>query len=149
MDAVQPLMQYGQDVVFGLSMMAIVLLFNGYLYSLAMVFHAWLVRSTQGHSRFLAICAFVGCVLILAVVQIVDIGIWAAGTHLTGLIPNIAQAILYSGSCFTTIGIYSDMLPTAWKATPLFIAFSGLFSFAWATSIMMTMASSLKTKLGS
>lgn len=147
MEAVQPIVQFGQDIVFGLGMMAIVLLFNGYLYSLTMVLHARLTQHPNCHSSFLAICVFVGCVLLLAIIQIVDIAIWATGTHTTGLIPNLTQAILYSGSCFTTIGLYSDMLPVDWKATPLFIAFSGLFSFAWATSIMMTMAASLKTKL--
>lgn len=148
MGFLQPLIfEFGRDLIFGLSMMAVVLLFNGYLYSLTMVLHAHLVKNTQAHSSFFATCAFVGCVLLLAIIQIIDIAIWAAGLHLSGLISDAAKSILYSGSCFTTIGIYSDMLPTGWKSTPLFIAFSGLFSFAWASSVMMTMATSLKTKL--
>ena len=58
---------------------------------------------------------------------------------LLGLVLNPIEAILFAGSTYTTIGFISNIMPFEWKVLPLFIAFSGLFSVAWTTSIMIGM----------
>jgi hypothetical protein len=52
---------------------------------------------------------------------------------------NVVAAIIFSGSCYTTVGFAPDSLPFGWKSLAFFIAFTGLFSLAWTTSVMINM----------
>ena len=54
------------------------------------------------------------------------------------------DALLFAGSCYTTVGFESDNLLEGWKSFAFFISFSGLFSLAWTTSIMIGMTSTYK-----
>jgi hypothetical protein len=55
------------------------------------------------------------------------------------------QALLFAGSCYTTVGFVSDVLPIGWKSLAFFIAFTGLFSLAWTTSVMIGMTNTYKS----
>lgn len=132
----------GRDVLFGLSVMAIVLVFNGLCYTRVLFWYRKVASNVSSENSLVAIMLFVASVLALAFVQLGAILVWALALFHTDLIPTRAMAILFSGSCYTTIGVFEDVLPAGWRLVALFIAFSGLFSFAWATSIMMSMANS-------
>jgi hypothetical protein len=136
------LYELGRDVLFGLSMMALVLVFNGLCYTRVLFWYRKATSNASSENSLGAIVLFVASVLALAIVQLCAIMIWALALFHTDLIPTRAMAILFSGSCYTTIGVFEDLLPSGWRLVALFIAFSGLFSFAWATSIMMSMANS-------
>ena len=56
-----------------------------------------------------------------------------------GLMGDALSAIIFSGSCYTTVGFAPDSLPYGWKSLAFFIAFTGLFSLAWTTSVMINM----------
>ena len=75
----------------------------------------------------------------IALIHVIEVLIWALLTHQLGLLTNINDAILFAGSCYTTLGIVQDILPNGWKSLAFIIAFSGLFSLAWTTSIMIDM----------
>ncbi|MEA9566922.1 MULTISPECIES: hypothetical protein [unclassified Polynucleobacter] len=77
--------------------------------------------------------------IIIALIHICEIFIWAAMLFWLDLIPSGVNAILFAGSCYTTVGFISDILPYGWKTMAFFIAFSGLFSIAWTTSTMIGM----------
>ena len=66
----------------------------------------------------------------LIMVQTLAIAVWALMLRVMGLIDDPLDAILFAGSCYTTIGIVSDVMPPGWKLLALFIALSGLFSIA-------------------
>lgn len=136
------LYELGRDALFGFSMMALVLLFNGLCFTRVLFWYRKMATKTSTEGAVGAIGLFVTSVLMLSLVQLCAILMWAFALFHADLIPTRALAILFSGSCYTTIGIFSDLLPVGWKSVALFIAFSGLFSFAWATSIMMSMANS-------
>ncbi|MFZ9616396.1 MAG: ion channel [Fluviibacter sp.] len=139
--AIDPLLyELGRDALFGLSMMAVVLTFNGMCFTRVLFWYRKMAARTSSETNLGAIFLFVTSVLMLAIVQLCAILIWAVALFHNDLIPTRSMAILFSGSCYTTIGVFSDLLPQGWKSLALFIAFSGLFSFAWATSIMMSMA---------
>ncbi|MGI9142063.1 MAG: hypothetical protein ACR2IJ_02630 [Fluviibacter sp.] len=138
---IDPLLyELGRDAAFGLAMMAVVLSFNGVCFTRVLFMYRKMASWVSTSNTLGAIALFVISVLMLAIVQLVAILIWGLTLYHQGLIPTRAMAILFSGSCYTTIGVFSDLLPAGWKSLALFIAFSGLFSFAWATSIMMSMA---------
>ena len=65
--------------------------------------------------------------------------IWAFFLMMLGLISDALIAIIFSGSCYTTVGFAPDNLPHGWKSLAFFIAFTGLFSLAWTTSVMIGM----------
>ena len=141
---IDPLLyEFGRDIVFGLCVMSLVLMFNGICFTRVLFMYRKMAEWVETKSSLFGIVVFVFSVMLLALVQLAAILIWGMAIYKEGLIATPAMAILFSGSCYTTIGIFSDLLPPGWKSLALMMAFSGLFSFAWATSIMMSMADSL------
>ena len=64
---------------------------------------------------------------------------WAVFLFMLGLIDDGLTAIIFAGSCYTTVGFAADSLPYGWKTLAFFIAFTGLFSLAWTTSGLVSM----------
>lgn len=61
-----------------------------------------------------------------------------------GLMDDSVHALLFAGSCYTTVGFVPDTLPMGWKSLAFFISFSGLFCLAWTTSVMIGMTNTYK-----
>lgn len=139
--------QIFRDAAFGLIFLAIVLVINAIFFIRIFL---WFMKSSakldNGRSLGLVIL-FVIAVLMMSLVQIGSILIWTVALYGAGLIDDIRQAMLFAGSSYTTLGIFSDILPTGWKSLAFYIAFSGLFSFAIATSSMISMVSIITRKL--
>jgi len=74
-----------------------------------------------------------------ALIHIFEVLVWAGFLLGLGLMDDTLAAIIFSGSCYTTVGFAPDSLPHGWKSLAFFIAFTGLFSLAWTTSIMIGM----------
>lgn len=79
-------------------------------------------------------------IIYLIMVQVLAITIWALTLRVMDLINDPLDALLFAGSCYTTIGIVSDVMPPGWKMLALFIALSGLFSVALSTAAMLSMS---------
>jgi hypothetical protein len=82
--------------------------------------------------------------LFIALIHLTEIFIWAIYITQLKLIDNGIQALMFVGSCYTTVGFVPDILPSGWKSLAFFISFSGLFSIAWTTSGMIGMTNSYK-----
>lgn len=82
--------------------------------------------------------------IFIALIHIAEIAIWAVFILRMHLMEDGVAALLFSGSCYTTVGFIQDILPVGWKSLAFFISFSGLFSFAWTTSVMIVMTTSYK-----
>lgn len=139
--------QVFRDAAFGLGLLAIVLVLNTILFIRIFL---WFMKASAKLIKpcaFDLISLFVSAVLLMSLVQIGSILIWTIALFATGLIENIRLAMLFSGSSYTTLGIFSDVLPQGWKSVAFYIAFSGLFSFAIATSSMMSMLSIVTKRL--
>ncbi len=80
----------------------------------------------------------------IAIIHLTEIVIWMVYVHQLDLIDNAVQTLLFVGSCYTTVGFVEDLLPEGWKSLAFFISFSGLFSIAWTTSVMIGMTNSYK-----
>lgn len=131
-----------RELLFAFGVMAIIFIYLGYFLTLISASHA--IKShiyLQQKSYNLATLEFVQKMTYLALVQMGAVLIWTVAIYSTGLAKNLTNAFLFAGSCYTTIGIFNDVLPPAWRSLALIIAFSGLFAFAWCTSIMMSMTS--------
>ena len=78
-------------------------------------------------------------VMLLALVQLGAILIWAVLLRLFEVVDTPSRALLFAGSCYTTIGILSDITSEGWKLLAVFIAMSGIFSFALSTATALNM----------
>jgi len=139
--------QVFRDATFGLVFLSIVIVVNTILFVRIFI---WFMRACTRRSKpthFELIFLFVTGVLMMSLVQLGSILIWTVALYATGLIEDIRLAMLFSGSSYTTLGIFSDVLPKGWKSVAFYISFSGLFSFAIATSSMMSMLSIITKKL--
>lgn len=63
---------------------------------------------------------------------------------LLNLVTNPVDSLMFAGSCYTTVGFEVNILPLGWKSLAFFISFTGLFSLAWTTSIMIGMTDTYK-----
>jgi hypothetical protein len=146
-DLNQFLEQLIRDAVFGLGILAIVLVSNAYL---LVQIYLWFVKKCASLVHvppYKLIFLFVASIYVMSLVQLASILIWTAALFANALIDDIHLALLFAGSSYTTLGIYSDTLPAGWKSVAFYIAFSGLFSFAIATSSMMSMLSIIAKRI--
>ena len=77
--------------------------------------------------------------ILIALIHVAGILFWAVGLLALDLVPNLMASLLFFGSCYTTVGFVDDLLPEGW------ISFSGVFSLAWTTSVMIHMTTLHKT----
>lgn len=136
-----------RDAAFGMTFLAVILLSNTFFF---IQIYFWFTRSCAKLQKvvpYQLIARFMAAVLLMSLVQLASILIWTTAIYSKGLIDDIRLAMLFSGSCYTTLGVFSDTLPDGWKSLAFYIAFSGLFSFAMATSAMMSMLSVITRRL--
>ncbi|WP_198508668.1 hypothetical protein [Polynucleobacter brandtiae] len=82
--------------------------------------------------------------ILISLIHMSEIFIWTMLIQRFDLIANPIDTIIFVGSCYTTVGFASDILPQGWKSVAFFISFSGLFTLAWSTAMMIGMISSFK-----
>ena len=46
---------------------------------------------------------------------------------------------MFSGSSYTTLGFAPNVFPPGWELVTVIIAVSGMFAFAWSTTVMLEM----------
>ncbi|WP_133092101.1 hypothetical protein [Polynucleobacter meluiroseus] len=80
----------------------------------------------------------------IALIHLSEILIWSIFLLALDLSGSAIEAILFSGSCYTTVGFEPDILPNGWKTIAFFISLTGLFSLAWTTTIMIAMTTTYK-----
>jgi hypothetical protein len=90
-----------------------------------------------------ALCFYIS-VFLLFLTHIAEILIWGIALYVFKLLPALGQSILFSGSTYTAMGFMEDILPDGWKMLAVIIAFSGMFSFAWTASVMISMTKNFR-----
>lgn len=129
-----------RDVIAGVFMLAVVLAFHGLCMThIAFRYELDCRLSLARNKPRRVIVHFYLAIMALALVHVAAIVGWAAALAIGGLVADFTQAILFSGSCYTTLGFMDNILPVGWKAMALIITISGLFSMAWSTSMMISM----------
>lgn len=104
------------------------------------VFKPRLRASVTGGNIVLAHVYFFSAIICLLLSHIVQIYVWSMALYLPGIMPNIHHAILFTGSTYTTVGFTDDTLPQQWQLLAVIMAMTGLFAFAWSTSIMYALS---------
>ena len=128
------------DIIVGVGGLILILLFHGtFINHLLMRFDRMTTDNLANKEYHWVFFHFYISFSFIALIHVTEVLIWALIMHQLGLLSNANDAILFAGSCYTTLGLVQDILPNGWKSLSFIIAFSGLFSLAWTTSIMIGM----------
>ena len=140
-----PLLPLIRDTCYGLLGLIMVLFFHGGgINFIIMRFEKYTNENLKKRQYNRVFFHFYLSFLFIAAIHLFEIIIWAVYITQLNLVDNGIKALMFAGSCYTTVGFVEDILPAGWKSLAFFISFSGLFSIAWTTSGMISMTSSYK-----
>ncbi|CAH2402066.1 ion channel [Mesorhizobium ventifaucium] len=74
----------------------------------------------------------------LAALHFAETLLWAIPIFLAGLIPSMRDSYYYVLESYTTLGEGSISLPDRWRLVGPIIAMSGLFTFGWTGSVLVS-----------
>lgn len=132
-----------KEAMFGLFVMSLVTLTNIYSFTEISLGYQRTLICRKFKSRHLEIMRYMRYVMLLVFFQFLSVGIWAVALILSGFVKDWMTAVMLTASFFTSVGNFTVSLPFEWRLIPSFIAFTGLFSIAWATAATINMARSL------
>lgn len=131
-------------LLIGCSALLLCLAMQGSTVVLVMTVFKSRIRGMAGQNRNVAAHVFFfGAILILLVSHLVQISIWGWFVYLAGILPSSHSSMLLAGSTYTTVGFANDTLPFKWQLLAIIMAVTGLFAFAWSTSIMYALSQQL------
>ena len=132
-----------KESLFGIGVMFIVMICNIYIFSsVAMAYRNRLMKSSY-LGRHLEIMRYAAFTILLIVGMFLSLLIWVISLNLFEIVTEWQSAVLLTFSFFTSVGNFTLELPFGWRLIPSLIAFSGLFSFAGATAVTISMARQL------
>ena len=147
-DPLPPIEFYGAfslNVGLGILVLTLVLIFHGSAINrVLMRFERFTTQNLIQKQYNRVFFHFYSSFVLIAIIHIIEVFLWGMFIYRLDLISTPLDALLFAGSCYTTVGFVSDVLPTGWKSLAFFIAFTGLFSLAWTTSIMIGMTNIYK-----
>jgi hypothetical protein len=85
-----------------------------------------------------AVVLFGTAVFLMLSLHMVGCAIWAYTLLYLGLVPQASDAIYFSANAYTTLGFGNVDLGAHWRNISPIIGISGLFTFAWTTSALVT-----------
>ena len=131
--------------LFGIAMLLVVMLVHGVaLLQIAKRYEVKAFLYLAEHKYSSVALVFYISVLCLFLTHIFEIILWGISLRAFNLLPNLGESILFSGSTYTAMGFMEDILPDGWKMLAVIIAFSGMFSFAWTASVMISMTKNFR-----
>ena len=74
----------------------------------------------------------------LAALHFTETLLWAIPISLAGLIPSMRDSYYYVLESYTTLGEGNVVLPDRWRLIGPIIAMSGLFTFGWTGSVLVS-----------
>ena len=87
---------------------------------------------------FAALCLFGIAVFLLLALHIIGLIVWSVVLRHLGLISNAKDAIYFCANAYTTLGYGQVDLDPQYRIISPIIGISGLFTFAWTTSALVT-----------
>lgn len=128
----------------GAFMLVFIVLLHGAGLHAILVFRARCDRRLRvGRPRVLAALLLFGCsVFFMLALHIVEFMIWAFALTSMGLIAETFDALYFSANAYTTLGYGNVDLGPHWRNVAPIMGISGLFTFAWTTSALVSVVAS-------
>jgi hypothetical protein len=106
-------------------------------------------RFREGKPRLVrAMFLFGWAIFLMLALHIAEFAIWAYSLLYLGLIPRAYNAIFFAASAYTTLGFGNVDLEDHWRNIAPVIGISGLFTFAWTTSALVSVVSAHSELIG-
>jgi len=141
-----PVVSFAKEVLFGTLALIAILIFHGTGINHVIMKFDRRTKFNLSKGKYNSVFVdFYFAFIVFALIHICGIVLWSFYLFGLGLLDDGVQALIFSGSCYTTVGFAADTLPTGWRSLAFFIAFTGLFSIAWTTSVMIGMTDAYKT----
>lgn len=74
----------------------------------------------------------------LATLHFIETFLWAIPVYALGLVPSMRDSYYYVLESYTTLGEGNVSLPDPWRLIGPIIAMSGLFTFGWTGSVLVS-----------
>jgi amino acid transporter len=98
---------------------------------------AWIhVNSSTPHWRINLLLALT--IASLAALHFAETLLWASPISLMGLIPSMRDSYYFVLESYTTLGEGTVSLPDRWRLIGPIMAMSGLFTFGWTASVLVS-----------
>lgn len=136
-----------REAVVGLSITCAVIIWNLYSFAWVSLHYRKVLDKSRVHGLHVEILRFVLFIMLLVIAMFLSLFIWVAALVSFDFAKDWVTALLFTAGFFTTIGNTLLTLPVGWRFIPSIIAFSGLFSFAWATASSIGMLNYLTSHL--
>lgn len=128
------------DVLFGSLMLMLILFFHGVCMAAISQHFEWQAQRMLAKRHYwLVEVIFYFSMVAMMVTHVAEIGIWSYSLYAAGLVNDMRSAVIFCGNTYTTVGYGQDIMPVGWKLLTTIIALSGMFAFAWTTSILLSM----------
>lgn len=139
------LIEYTREIIVGLTCFFIISIFHVIsIAQISFVSEVKIISDLKNKKYSRVIWTNLVLFLVLGFAHLIGVSLWAFFLVVTNLIPSLIEALLFSGSCYTTLGYMGDELPYGWRLLALFIAISGLFSFSISTAILLSKTGKFK-----
>jgi hypothetical protein len=124
----------------GAFMLVILVLVHGAGLHSILVFRArWERRLRTGRPHIVAALLLFGCsVFLMLALHIGEFVMWAFALMSMGLIAQVSDALYFCANAYTTLGYGNVDLGQHWRNIAPIMGISGLFTFAWTTSVLVT-----------
>ena len=141
-DDLKPLVALG----IGALMLVFIVMFHGVGLHLILVLRKRRERRLRvGRPHLVAALLLFGwSVFLMLTLHIAGVMMWAYALMYLGLIPRAYDAIYFCANAYTTLGYGSVDLEAHWRNISPIIGISGLFTFAWTTSVLVDVVASHK-----
>jgi hypothetical protein len=120
----------------------LVLLHGAGLHAILVFHNRRETRLRVGRPHIVLALLLFGCsVFLMLALHIVEFVIWALALTRMGLIAHGYDALYFSANAYTTLGYGNVDLGQHWRNIAPVMGISGLFTFAWTTSALVTVVS--------
>lgn len=127
------------DIAFGGAMLIVIILIHATGVRTVTNIVAKRMRVIMAHPRvWQADIVMSLSVALLLVLHLVETMVWASSLVYGGLVTDWRAAGFFAGNTYTTVGYGAFVLPPGWEMLAPIIAMSGLFTFGWSGSVLVT-----------
>jgi hypothetical protein len=130
-----------EEVLWGALLLAITIALHGlgmvFTLRASRVLKQW-VQRRRSHAFVFGVCILVVAAWMIILVDFVEISVWAWFYVWRGALPSASVAFYYALVNYTTLD--SGYLPQRWRLLEGMLAMAGLFTLAWSTGVLFTLA---------
>jgi hypothetical protein len=129
-----------EEVVSGVVLIAITMAIHAVAMPITLLASSRLRARPSGRESFRSgILVLLAGSWMIVLTHLLEVVVWAAFLYLRDAIPNVSAAYYFALLQYTTVG--SDLtLPDRWRLLGGMIAMAGLLTFAWSTTVLLTLA---------